>query len=248
MEYTVKQLAKLAGISVRTLHYYDEIGLLEPSYVKPNGYRCYGKAELMKLQQILFFRELEFSLEQIAEIFEAPDFDAAEALADQRKLLAMKRARLDRLMATIDTTLKAIREETDMAAEEMYGSFSKEQMEEMKQEVQEKWGSKQLDQSEQRTKNWKSADYKRVEAEGKAIVERIASLMDRGPDDDEVQEQIALYFKHISIFYDCTSEIFRGLGGMYVTDQRFADYFRKYDDGLPEFMRQAMAAYCDRNP
>jgi len=100
MAYTVKQLAKLTGVSVRTLHYYDEIGLLKPSYVKANGYRCYKESELIKLQQILFFRELEFSLEQIIAIFDAPVFDAVEALADQRRLLEMKRARLDRLLAT----------------------------------------------------------------------------------------------------------------------------------------------------
>jgi len=102
--------------------------------------------------------------------------------------------------------------------------------------------------SEERTRHWKTADYRRAEVEGRRIVERIVALMDRGPEDAEVQEQIAEYFKHICKFYDCTSEIFRGLGELYVTDERFADYFRKFDPDLPQFMREAMAAYCDSHP
>ena len=145
MEYTVKQLAKLAGVSVRTLHYYDQVGLLKPSYLKPNGYRCYEEAELIKLQQILFFRELDFSLGQITAIFEAPGFDAAEALADQRKLLEMERARLDRLLATIDATLKSLKGEAAVTTSEMYGAFNKKQLEEMKMEVREKWGPEKLE-------------------------------------------------------------------------------------------------------
>jgi len=244
MEYSISQLAKLAGVSVRTLHHYDDVGLLKPSYIKPNGYRRYAEPELVKLQQILFFRELEFSLVQIKAMMEAPGFDVMEALEDQRKLLEMKRERLDSLLSTIDKTIDQAHEEAGMTAEERYGSFTKEHIEEYKDEVRKKWGSKQLDQSEERTKGWTRADYARVQKEGLEIVGRIAALMDRGPADVAVQEQIELYFQHICIFYDCTFEIFRGLGEMYVTDKRFAKYFEKFDEDLPAFMRDAMAVYC----
>jgi len=245
MDYSISQLAKLAGVSVRTLHHYDDVGLLKPSHVKPNGYRCYEEPELIKLQQILFFKELEFSLEQIKAMMEAPGFDVAEALNDQRRLLEMKRERLDRLLSTIDRTIVDVKEGNEMTAGELYGSFTREQIEEYKKEVREKWGSKELEQSEERTRHWTPADYARVQEEGAAILRKIVPLMDKGPADAAVQEQIEKYFQQICKFYDCTLEIFRGLGEMYVSDERFAAYFRNFDDGLPAFMRDAMAVYCD---
>ncbi len=246
MAYSISQLAKLAGVSVRTLHHYDKVGLLKPSCVKPNGYRSYEEPELIKLQQILFFKELEFSLKQIKAMMDAPGFDAAEALTDQRRLLEMKRERLDRLLSTIDRTISDSKEGMEMTADELYGSFTKEQIDEMKREVREKWGGEQLEQSERRTRHWKPADYSRVEEEGKEILRRIVPLMGKGPTDPGVQEQIEQYFGQICNFYDCALEIFRALGEMYVADERFAAYFRKFDQGLPEFMRDAMAVYCDQ--
>ncbi|MHB8896384.1 MAG: MerR family transcriptional regulator [Candidatus Geothermincolia bacterium] len=246
MQYTIGQLARLAGISARTLHYYDERGLLKPTSVRPNGYRCYENSDLVKLQQILFFRELDFPLEEIGRMINSPGFDVSEALRDQRRLIELKRARLDALLDSIDATLSSIEEGNDMAAEELYGSFTREQIDEYKQEVRDKWGDRALTQSEERTRGWTAADYSRVEDEGKEIAGTIARLMDRGPADAEVQEQVERYFQHICRFYDCTLEIFRGLGEMYVRDERFAAYFRRIDPGLPGFMREAMACYCSK--
>jgi DNA-binding transcriptional MerR regulator len=150
MAYTVKQLAKLAGVSVRTLHYYDSIGLLKPSYVRPNGYSAYEQPELVKLQQILFFKELEFPLARIIDILNSPGFDVAEALRDQRTLIEMQQQRLDGLLSAIDTTMRDLRGETEMNIEELYSSFTKEQIKEYRQEVMEKWGEETLRRSEER--------------------------------------------------------------------------------------------------
>src|SRR5260370_12940903 len=117
MVYTVKQLAKVAGVTVRTLHYYDAIGLLKPSRVKEKGYRWYEEKELVKLQQILFFRELEFPLDDIVQLLNTPEYDTLEALADQKTLLEMKRARLDGLLETIDNTMKRLKEGEKMSTD-----------------------------------------------------------------------------------------------------------------------------------
>src|SRR5256885_15216774 len=125
MKYTVNQLGKLAGISIRTLHHYDQIGLLKPSYTKANGYRYYEEKELLKLQQILFFKELEFPLEQIKEILNAPGFDTLTALRDQRKMLQIKKDRIDGLLLTIEKTIKNKEGGKKMKNDDLYGGFSK---------------------------------------------------------------------------------------------------------------------------
>jgi DNA-binding transcriptional MerR regulator len=248
MAYTVHQLAKLADISPRTLHFYDEIGLLKPAFVRSNGYRCYEDKELLKLQQILFFRELEFPLSQIKQMFEAPDFHPLAVLQDQKKLIEMKKERLEKLLLTIINTIKSMKKGKKPKAQELYGSFTKEQMEQYKEEVKQKYGhTKAYQQSEERTKNWKKKDYDRVQKEGGAILNAIVQLMDRGIEDQEVQQKIHEYRQHIGNFYDCTHEIFRGLGKLYLEDERFTEFFRKIHQDLPEFISKAIAYYCDHN-
>ncbi|OGH92572.1 MAG: hypothetical protein A2534_00695 [Candidatus Magasanikbacteria bacterium RIFOXYD2_FULL_39_9] len=128
MSYSVQQLANLAKVSVRTLHYYDQVGLLSPARTQGNGYRHYEEPELLRLQQILFFRELDFSIEKIKRILSSPRFDMKTALNDQRGLIQLKRNRLDGLINTIDKTIKKINKETTMQDEELYGNFSKEEI------------------------------------------------------------------------------------------------------------------------
>lgn len=141
MEYTIKKLAKIAGVSVRALHYYDEIGLLSPVRVLSNGYRVYGQAELLKLQQILFFKELEFPLDEIKNIIQSPHFDITEALKDQKKLVDLKKRRLEEIIQTIDKTIKKIKNKTFMKDEELFDSLDKEKLDAYAKEAKEKMGS-----------------------------------------------------------------------------------------------------------
>lgn len=245
MIYTVKQLAKIAGVTVRTLHYYDEIGLLEPSFTKENGYRCYEEKELVKLQQILFFRELEFPLEDIVQMINTPEFNALEALADQRKLLEMKRARLEGLLETIDTTVKRLKEGQKMSTDDLFASFATSQIEQYKGEVRAKWGNTAIyKQSVERIKEWTKEDFKRIKEEGQAITLSLSKLMDKGVASAEVQKQIERHFQHINQFYDCSYEMYRNLGSMYSEDVRFAENYNTVAPHLAEFMRDAIAYYC----
>lgn len=247
MGYTVNQIAKKAGISVRTLHYYDEIGLLKPSLIKENGYRSYDDHTLVKLQQILFFRELEFSLDEIRTMVNAPGFNTIEALHDQRKLIEMKKARLSKLLQTIDKTIQSMKGGEELSTDDIFGGLTTAQVEQYKQEVREKWGEVQLKQSEERTGKWSKEDWKRIKAEWVEITGQIARHMEKGAADEEVQQLISRYYAHINRFYDCTLQIFRGLGDLYVTDERFTVNFEKVRPHLAEFMHDAIACYCDHH-
>ncbi len=248
MGYTVKQLAKVAGVTVRTLHYYDAIGLLKPSRVKENSYRCYEEKELVKLQQILFFRELEFPLDDIVQLLNTPEYDTLEALADQRTLLEMKRARLDGLLETIDNTMKRLKEGGKMSTDELFTSFTDRQIEQYKEEVKGKWGMTDVyKQSAERTKKWTKENFERIKDEGQAITLALSKVMEKGVAHAEVQAHIERHFQHINQFYDCSYEMYRALGNMYSEDRRFADNYNTIAPHLAEFMRDAIAYYCSQH-
>ncbi len=250
MEYTVQQLAKVAGISVRTLHYYDEIGLLTPSFIKSNGYRVYEEKELLKLQQILFFRELEFPLEQIIALINSPKFNSLEVLQDQKKLLQLKRERTEKLLQTLDDTIKSLQGGEHMSVNDLYGNFSKKQMEEYQEEAKRRWGhTDAYKQSQERTKNWTKADYARIAKEQTGLTERIAVAMQKGfgSESSEVQTLIQEHFDFLKNFYEPSYEMYKGLGQMYVDDPRFTAYYEKFAKGLSIFMRDAMNFFCDQH-
>lgn len=248
MVYTIKQLAKLANVTVRTLHYYDEIGLLKPSFSRDNGYRCYEEKELLKLQQILFFRELEFSLEQIVQIVNAPTFDRVVALFDQKKLLELKKKRIEGLLKTIEKTIDSAKGGEQMNTQDLYGSFTKEEMDQYKEEAKQRWGhTEAYQQSQERTKHWTKADYERVAKDGARWTEKMAALKNKGlsVESKEVQEMIAQHYEGLRTFYEPNYEMYRGLGQMYVDDPRFGKYYEKFSTGLAVFMRDAMSHFVD---
>ncbi len=248
MAYTVQKLAQMASISVRTLHFYDKIGLLKPSYVKSTGYRYYEEKELIQLQQILFFRELEFSLKDIQQILSSPHFDPLEALQAQEKMLDLKKARLERLSKTLINTITSMKKKKIIKGDQLYDAFSDEQQKEYQKEAKERWGhTEAYKQSQERTKNWTPQDYKRVQEEGGAILLEIVKHMDKGPESEEVQREIPKYHKHIGTFYDCSHEMFRCLGDMYSQDPRFAAFYEKIHEGLAVFMTKAINHYCDQH-
>lgn len=248
MSYTVQQLASIAGVSVRTLHYYDEIGLLKPTHVKSNGYRQYEEAELLQLQQIMFFRELELPLEDIKKILRNPDFDLKKALKDHRNLIEIKRKRMDELLLTIDKTIKKINKEKNMKDEELYEGFTKEEAEQYAKEAQERWGNTEAyKQSQERYGKMSAEEKKRVRDAGDQLLKEIAAKMKEGarPGSDEVHKLMDRHYNGLRAFYEPSMEMYRGLGDMFVSDERFTKTFEKYAPGFAVYMRDAMHAYAD---
>src|SRR5215469_8091217 len=162
--YTVKQVAKLSGVTVRTLHHYDQVGLLKPAQVGENGYRYYGREELLRLQQILFHRELELPLEAIADVLDRPDFDRLGALKRHRKTLSLKASRYRRLIKTLDRTLDALEGETEMSDEDLYKGFAPEKQAEYEAQLIDRFGEQaraSIEASKVALKSWSKADWER---------------------------------------------------------------------------------------
>lgn len=247
MSYTVKQLSNLTGISVRTLHYYDEFGLLSPTRNKRNEYRIYSQNDLLILQQILFFKELDFSLSEIKKIILSKDFDVKSALIDHKKMIEIKRKRLKRLLKTIDETIKTINQNKKMSDNDLYSAFSKEEGEKYAQEAKERWGhTDAYKQSAERVKKMNKDDMKKIGEEGEDLLQRIIVLMDKQPSDPEVLKLISEHYNALRHFYEPNLEMYRGLASMYVDDERFKGFYEKKKVGLALFMRDAMHAYCDK--
>lgn len=247
MVYTVKQLAKAAGVSVRTLHYYDEIGLLKPTYIKENGYRYYEEKEFIKLEQILFFKELEFPLEEIVRIMSANNFDTVAALQDQRKFLELKKARIDSLLNTIDTTINTLKGGANkMNTIKNTRDDTMAQIDQYKEEAKQRWGNTEAyKQSMERTKHWTKEDYKKAAVQWKEFGKKLGDTMDKGYDSPEFQALIAKQHESINAFYDCSIDMFRALGQMYNADPRFRKTYEDIKPGLAECMEKAINYYCE---
>jgi DNA-binding transcriptional MerR regulator len=246
MLYTVQQLASVAGVSVRTLHYYDEIGLLKPSFIKENGYRYYGAKELVRLQQILFFKELDFPLEEIVRLIDSKDFRAIEVLKDQKKLLGLKKDRIEKLISTIELTIKKMKGGETMNTDDLFASFDDKELVENMSEAKKRWGdSDAYRQSMKRVRNWTKKDYEEFKKKGNEFTQKLAEAMDEEIKSDKVQALIKQHHKGIEYFYKCPMEMYRNLGRMYVEDKRFTAYYDKFRPGLAKFVCDAIAYYCD---
>lgn len=230
-------------MSVRTLHYYDQIGLLKPEAHTASGYRLYGDAAVVRLQQIMFFRELGFSLEDIRRIITQPDFNVLEALEAHRTLLARRSERIDRLLATVDKTIKKLKGETDMDIKEYYQGFSDEQVEEYRQEVRERWGEDKLKDSEARVLKMGKEGFAELQAHGGAIFQAMADNMAKSTESPEVQQLVAKWRQWLQNFGPYPDEAVLGLGRGYSQDPRFAAFFRKIHNDLPEFFTRAVEYY-----
>ncbi|KEI98898.1 MerR family transcriptional regulator [Clostridium botulinum A2B3 87] len=251
MHYKIKEVADMAGISVRMLHHYDKIGLLDPESVSAAGYRLYSDENLDRLQQILFFKELNFPLQEIKIILDSPNFDKKEALKVHRQLLLEKKLRLEKIIRSVDKTINSMEGEFKMDKKEILNVFSMTEIEEHQrkysEEVKEKYGNTSAyKESNKKTSKYTKEDWSNIMKGWDIIYKKLANLMDKNPDDKEVQEYIHQFREHISKnFYDCTPEIFRGLGELYVNDERFTANIDKYKTGLSKFLREAINVYCD---
>ncbi|HET7657718.1 MAG TPA: MerR family transcriptional regulator [Bacillales bacterium] len=250
MAYKVKEVAELAGVSIRTLHHYDRIGLLKPDSVSASGYRLYSEADLEKLQQILFFKEIGFSLRDIQDIVARPDFDRMHALKAHKELLVKKKKRLEGIIATVEKTMATLEGGTKMSENEMFDGLDraeiKKYQEDYAEEAREKYGKEIVDRTLKKTAQYTKEDWAAIQAKQRATWQKIADGMEKGASDPEVQEAVGDWRKQITDnYYECTLEIFRGLGDLYVNDERFKANYEKIKPGLAAFMREAIHFYCD---
>ena len=240
MKMQIKEFAGFTGVSVRTLHYYDEIGLLPPACVdRSTGYRYYDEASLLRMQEILFYRELDFSLKSITEILSSPDYDKTKALQEQKHLLTLKKERLERLISAIDGAIKG---------ENIMNAFDNREFEQHKAEAKEKWGNTDAyRQHEEKTKNYSKQKWNDLAADMDEIMAEFALCMKNGeaPDSAEAQNLVKSLQNHITAhYYHCTDQILAGLGQMYVADDRFKANIDRHADGTAVFISEAIAVYC----
>lgn len=247
--YTVKQLADLAGVTIRTLHHYDRIGLLKPSSVGGNGYRYYDEPALYRLQQVLFYRELGMPLEEIGRIIARRGFDRLTALRSHRAALESEVKRLRRLIRTIDETTKHLEGKTEMNPKELFAGFSEEEQEKLAAEAEQKWDPQTVRDSNRRWKAYSPEEKSRILEQGSAVYTDLARLMPRGdarpasPASPEVQAVIARWHKHLLNFWSPSDQQLLGLADLYNDDPRFRANYEKIAPGLAEFMRKAVKAY-----
>jgi DNA-binding transcriptional MerR regulator len=244
MKYTVKQLADLAGVSVRTLHYYDEIDLLTPDTIGANGYRYYSEASLLRLQQILFFRELDFRLDEIKTILDRPGFDVVGVLQAHRRALAEKSARLAGLIRTVDKTIARLKGEANVSDQELFEGFDEEKQKEYAEQARQRWGGQDVDVSMKRWGKYSAAQKAQIIAEGEALRRDLAANMRAGFDSPAVQQIVARWHQHMKNFYEPSIERLRGLGQLYVDEPAFRANYAKLDPRLPGFFRDAIKFYC----
>lgn len=246
--YSIGELAKLAGVSIRTLRYYDKIGLLKPAVRADSNYRYYGKEELYRLQQILFFKELDFELKKIRTLLDDPDFDQLKALAFQRKQIAGRKHRLEKLLITLDKTITELKKENSMLTDkELYEGFSKEEISKIKKEVQEKFDAKVVEESQVNVNKMTKSDFEAIKNEQLQQALDLAKLMDQPVDSDEVQSVIKRHHQTNEKFYKTDAEMYKGLADMYVSDARFTEFYDKHRQGLARFLKEAMYVYADKS-
>lgn len=252
MYYKVKEVADIAGVSVRTLHHYDRIGLLKPDHVTGTGYRQYSEDNLKRLQQICFLKELDFPLKKIQELLSKDTGDVNVMLDKHKHLLELKVERLLRIIDTIDKTKNANKRGETMTDKEMFDGFDMSEIEAQKDkyavEVEERWGNTDAyKQSAKKTAKYSADDWKHITAKTERAYKAMVELMEQGVmiEDDRVQELTGMLRQYITEdYYDCTKEIYAGLGQMYVLDERFTKNLDKHGKGFAKYLSDAIAYYC----
>jgi DNA-binding transcriptional MerR regulator len=240
---TIKQLSKLAGITPRTLHYYDEINLLKPSCVGENGYRYYGEQSLLQLQQILLYRELGMSLEAIKKIIGRRDFDVLNALVSHREELNKRITQMERLITTIDQTVLHLEGKKAMSPKQLFEGFTDKQQAEYEKEVMQKYDPATVKAANQKWKNYTAADKQRIADEGNAVYADLLLAMPKGAASPEAQSCVERWRRHMDYFWTPNDEQLLGLADLYNDDPRFKANYDKIDPHLAEFMREAVKIY-----
>jgi DNA-binding transcriptional MerR regulator len=249
MEYTIQKLASLAGVSTRTLRYYDEIGILKPARINSSGYRIYGQEEVNTLQQILFYRELGVGLDSIKEIVTAPTFDGAKALREHREKLLEKKEQLDLLIANVDKTIALTEGRITMSNKEKFEGFKKKMVEDNEKkygkEIREKYGKENVDASNEKKMNMTEEQYLEVTALAEQLHTTLAEAFKTGDPEGELAQKAAHLHKLWLTYYwkEYSKEAHAGLAQMYVDDERFTAYYDKEQPGTAVFLRDAIHIY-----
>lgn len=249
MEYTVQKLASLAGISTRTLRYYDEIEILKPARINSSGYRIYGQSEVDKLQQILFYRELGVSLEQIREIVTSPSFDGVTALKEHREKLLEKRKQLDLLIANVNKTIAVTEGRTKMIDKEKFEGFKQKMIDENEkkygEEIREKYGKDSVEKSNAKLMKMTQEEYdSMVNLENQVKVALAEAFKTGDPSSDLAQKAAELHKQWLTYSWaQYSKEAHAGLAQMYVDDERFTAYYDEKQPGTAVFLRDAILIY-----
>jgi MerR family transcriptional regulator, thiopeptide resistance regulator len=249
MSYSVGQVARLAGVTVRTLHHYDEIGLLTPDDRSGAGYRRYDDDDLQRLQQIMFYRELGFSLDEITDLVHDPDADPAEHLRRQRELLVGRLERVRRMVEAVDNAMEAYTMGISLTPEERFEVFGDFDPAAYEEETKQRWGeSDAYQQSARRTRAYTKDDWIRIKAEADVVTQGYADAMASGAaaDSTVAMDAAERHRAHIARwFYDCSYDMHRGLGDLYVSDPRFTATYDNLASGLAVFVRDAIVANAE---
>lgn len=249
MEYTIQKLGLLAGVSTRTLRYYDEIEILKPARINSSGYRIYGETEVNRLQQILFYKELGLPLDQIKEIITSPTFNAAAALHEHREKLLNKRQQLDRLITNVDQTIAANEGRITMTDKEKFEGFKKQLIDENEQkygnEIREKYGDHAINQSNEKVLNMTQGEHERATKLAEEIHGILAEAKKTSDPAGEMAQKAAELHKQWLMLYwnEYSKEAHASLAKMYVDDERFKAYYDKDQPGTAEFLRDAIHIY-----
>lgn len=244
--YSIGRVAELAGVTVRTLHHYDEIGLLSPSARTSTGYRRYDDADLERLQQIRFYRELDFSLEEIAVILDDPDSNPMEHLRRQHGLLGERIERLEKMVHAIEFAMEARKVGINLTPQERFEVFGDFDPDEYAQEAEERWGGTEpYAESARRVRGYTKEDWLKIKQESEESLRRLGRLVDEGADPHgaEAMEFAEEHRQHISRwYYECTFEIHTGLAEMYLADDRFKAFYESVRPGAAQFAHDAIMA------
>lgn len=249
MEYSIRHLARMSGVSTRTLRYYDEIGLLEPLRVSSSGYRIYGREEVDRLQQILFYRELGLGLERIASVLNDPAFDRARAMREHRAALISRREELDRLIANVDRTIAMNEGSLEMNDEQKFEGFKREMVAENERkygaEVRERFGDEAVDRANARALGMSREAHDEAERLSAELAAALAQAKADGDPGSELAQQAAELHKRWLMIYwsEYSPAAHAGLARMYVEDERFRAHYDAAGEGTAEFLRDAILIY-----
>ncbi|MEK3782758.1 MerR family transcriptional regulator [Paenibacillus sp. FSL R5-0810] len=249
MEYTVQKLGRLAGISTRTLRYYDEIGILKPARINSSGYRIYGEEEVNRLQQILFYRELGLQLEEIGAIISSPSYDRTRALKEHHVQLLDKRRQLDLLIANVEKTIASAEGRITMSDQEKFEGFKQKMIDDNEKqygkEVREKYGDEQVDRSNAKLKGMTQEQYEEVTRLADELYATLAEAFKQGDPAGELAQRAAdLHKQWLTYFWsDYSKEAHAGLAQMYVDDERFTAHYDAKQPGTAAFLRDAILIY-----
>jgi len=241
--FTVKQLSKLAGVTPRTLHHYDEIGLLKPSRVGDNGYRYYGEESVLRLQQILFYRELDIPLEDIKKIMGRRDFDVLGALQSHKDALRKQVTRLNRLINTVDNTIHHLKGNSIMSDNAYFEGFGEEEQEKYAAEAEQLYDPETVRESNRKWKAYSAAKKESIMAEGNAIYTEMIAAMPKGAPNKDVQALVDRWRKHMDYFWTPNLDQLLALANGYNDEPRFKANFDKMHPQLAEFMQEAVKVY-----